>query len=63
MSMYSLLSVTLIFAARRIKLDILGLFGFVLAGYCHYRLDSLEKKLKAAGVFDKNFSSKNETME
>ncbi len=41
-------------------MEAFGLFGFVLAGFCHYRIDALEKKLKEASVFDKGFNSKGE---
>ena len=41
-------------------MDVLGLFGFVVAGFCYYRIDALEKKLKEAGALDKTFNSKDE---
>jgi hypothetical protein len=45
---------------RRIRLEIFGIFGFILAGFCYYRIDALEKKLKEADVLDRDFDSKNE---
>lgn len=41
-------------------MEIFGIFGFILAGFCYYRIDALEKKLKEADVLDRDFDSKNE---
>ena len=39
-------------------MDALGILGFLLAGFCYFRIDALEKKLKEISVLDKNFDSK-----
>ena len=41
-------------------MDALGLLGFILAGFCYFRIDALEKKLKELSVLDKDFNSKDE---
>lgn len=41
-------------------MEAFGLFRFVLAGFCYYRIDALEKKIKEASVLDKGFNSKDE---
>lgn len=39
-------------------MDALGVLGFLLAGFCYFRINALEKKLKEINVLDKNFNSK-----
>lgn len=41
-------------------MDALGFLGFILAGFCYFRIDALEKKLKELSVLDKDFNSKDE---
>ncbi|MDO6441149.1 MULTISPECIES: hypothetical protein [unclassified Marinobacter] len=41
-------------------MEAFGILGFLLAGFCYFRIDALEKKLKEMSVLDKDFDSKNE---
>lgn len=39
-------------------MEVLAIFGFVLAGFCYLRIEALENKLKETGALDKRFNSK-----
>ena len=39
-------------------MDALGVLGFFIAGFCYFRINALEKKLKEINVLDKDFNSK-----
>jgi hypothetical protein len=39
---------------------IFGMMGFIMGIFAYLRTNAIKKKLKEAGVFDKNFNSENE---
>lgn len=56
MSLHNIISISVFI--RRIKLEVFGIFGFVLAAFCYYRMNALERKLNQAGVLSEKINSK-----